>query len=133
MASQQQEQLTSKQQVLRELEEARASLGHHVTLAVKEWNPRTMISHSMERHRLMWMGGAAVAGLVLVRFLFSSRGSNSRRDNLGVTVKNRGLQALLLTPLLAYGRKAALNYGAQMFQSYLQRKVSPNASPTDRV
>lgn len=133
MASQQQEQLTSKQQVLRELEVARASLGRHVTLAVKEWNPRTMLSHSLERHRTLWMGGAAVAGLFLVRFIFSSGRSNYGRDNLGGAAKNRGLMALLLTPLLAYGRKAALSYGAQMFQSYLQRKVSPNASPADRV
>lgn len=134
MAFQQQAQLTPKQQVLRDLEAARAALGHHASLAAKDWSPKAMISHSIQRHRLFWIGGAALAGLAAVRLLFiSSSGANYRRDNLGPSAKKSGLLALLLTPLLAYGRKAALNYGAQIFQSYLQQKVSPNTRPPGRV
>ncbi|MGV3661201.1 MAG: hypothetical protein ACO1TE_13525 [Prosthecobacter sp.] len=134
MARQQQAQLTPKQQALQDLEVARAALAHHAALAAKDWNPKAMISHSIERHRMLWIGGAALAGLAAVRlFFFSGGGANYRRDNLGPSAKKSGLLALLLTPLLAYGRKAALNYGAQIFQSYLHQKVSPNARPPGRV
>mgnify|MGYP001430147404 CR=1 FL=1 len=134
MALQQQAQLTPKQQALQDLGAARSALAHHATLAAKEWSPKAMISHSIQRHRTLWMGGAVLAGLAAVRLLFfSGGGANYRRDNLGASAKKSGLWALLLTPLLAYGRKAALNYGAQIFQSYLQQKVSPNARPTGRV
>lgn len=133
MARQQPETLTPKQQALLDLEEARAALARHAALAVREWNPRTVISHSIERHRLWWIGGAAVAGLAAVRLLLFSGRSNNRRDNLDGSAKNRGLLALLLTPLLAYGRKAALNYGARLFQSYIQQKVSPNIRPPGGV
>lgn len=132
MASQSQERLTPKQQVLRELETARASLAHHATMAAQEWSPKAMISHSIQRHRGLWLGGAALVGLAVVRLFFSG-GSNSRRDNSGASATKGGLLALLLTPLLAYGRKAAVNYGAQMVQSYLRQKVSPNAPAADRV
>lgn len=133
MALQPQDQLTPKQQALHDLEVARTALARHATLAVKEWSPRAVISHSIERHRMAWLGGAALAGLAAVRLLFFSGRSNSRRDNPGASATNRGLLALLLTPLLAYGRKAALNYGAQLFQSYLHQKISPNVRPADRV
>lgn len=134
MAIQQQGQLTPKQQALKDLEGARAALAHHAGLAAKDWSPKAMISHSFQQHRMLWIGGAALAGLAAVRLLFiSGSGANYRRDNLGASAKRSGLLALLLTPLLAYGRKAALNYGAQLFQSYLQQKVSPNARPAGRV
>lgn len=134
MALQQQAQLTPKQQALKDLGVARAALAHHATLAARDWSPKAMISHSIERHRAWWIGGAVLAGLAAVRLLFISRGgANYRRDNSGASAKKSGLLALLLTPLLAYGRKAALNYGAQFAQSYLRQKLSPNVRPSGRV
>jgi len=133
MAQPHQEKLTPKQQALRDLEEARASLDWHATHAVEEWHPRTLLARSMEKNRLLWIGGAALAGLALVRFLRFSGSTNYKRDNLGATAKNHGWFALLLAPLFALGRKAVMNHAAQMFESYLHQKVSPNAPPTDRV
>lgn len=124
MARQQQAQLTPKEQALQDLEAARASLAHHATLAAEEWTPRALIARSIEKHRALWIGGAALAGLALVKFAWP----NNQRDNFTTTAKNRGLVALLLGPLIALGRKSILNYGAQWFESYLKQKISPNGN-----
>lgn len=133
MAGQHPQTVTPKQQALQDLEAARAGLAHHAALAARDWSPRAVISHSIERHRLVWLGGAALAGLVAVRLLLFSGRSNSRRDNLDGSAKNRGLLALLLTPLLAYGRKAAMSYGARLLQSYVHHKISPNIRRSGEV
>jgi hypothetical protein len=122
MARQQQEQLTSKQQVLRDLEAARASMAHHATQAAEEWTPRAILTRSFEKHRSLWIGGMALAGLTLTQ-LFRSSG---RRGNFAAAAKNRGFFALLLAPFLSLGRKTLLDYGAQMFESFLRQKISPN-------
>jgi len=122
MARQQQEQLTPKQRVLRDLEVARASLAHHATQAAEEWTPRALISRSFEKHRSLWIGGMALAGLALTQ-LFRSGG---RRENFSTAAKNSGLFALLLGPFLALGRKALLEHGTQWFESFLHQKISPN-------
>jgi hypothetical protein len=122
MARQQQEQLTPKQRVLRDLEAARASLAHHATQAAEEWTPRALIMRSFEKHRSLWIGGMALAGLALTQ-LFRSGG---RRENFSVAAKNRGLFALLLGPFLSLGRKTLLDYGTQWFESFLRQKISPN-------
>lgn len=133
MARQQQEQLTPKQQVLRDLEEARAALARHAVLAAEEWSPRAMIARSMVKHRALWVGGAALAGLALMKFLRSGAESHNGRDNFFTAAKNRGLLALLLSPLLALGRKALLSHGAEWLESFLHQKISPNAPPSNQV
>jgi hypothetical protein len=126
MASQQQERLTPKQQALRDLEDARASLAHHASHAVEEWSPRAILTRSVEKHRAIWIGGAALAGLALLKIIWPSSGSSHKHDSFLAGAKSRGLFALLLSPLLAFARKSALNYGTQLFETYLRHKVSPN-------
>lgn len=126
MARQQQERLTPKQQALRDLEDARASLAHHASLAIEEWSPRALLTRSVEKHRTLWIGAAAIAGAALLKFFWPSGDSHSKHDNFFASTKNRGLFALLLSPLLALARKSVLNYGSQLFETYLRQKVSPN-------
>ncbi|WP_395740239.1 hypothetical protein [Prosthecobacter sp.] len=126
MAGQQQERLTPKQQALRDLEDARASLAYHASHAAEDWSPKAIFTRSVEKHRAVWLGAAALAGVALLKSLWPSGGGGSRHEGHFAGVKNRGLFALLLSPLLAFARKSALNYGAQMFESYLRQKVSPN-------
>ncbi len=133
MAQPQQERLTPKQQALRDLEEARFSLDWHAAHAVEEWSPRALLARSMQKNRLLWIGGAALGGLALMQLLRFSVSANNRRDNLNAPAKNLGWLALLLGPLVTLGRKTIMNHAAQLFESYLHQKVSPNATTTDRV
>lgn len=133
MALPQQERLTPKQQALRDLEEARASLAHHASLAAEEWSPRALITRSFEKHRVKWIGAAALTGLALMKFAWPSSISNKGRDNFTSSAKNRGLFTLILSPILALGRKSLLNYGSQLLESYLYQKVSPNTPDSDTV
>lgn len=134
MARKSQEQLTPKQQVLRDLEEARASMALHATLVAEEWSPSALVARSFTKHRTFWIGGAALAGLALMKLVWPASESDDRRDGFMSAAKNhRGLFALLLSPLLAFGRKAVLNYGSQLFESYLRQKVSPNDPDANTV
>jgi hypothetical protein len=126
MASQQQEPLTPKQQALHDLEYARASLAHHASHAAEEWSPRAIITRSVEKHRALWIGGAAIAGLAVLKSIWPSRGGHNTHDNAFIGAKNRGWLALLLSPLLALARKSVLNYGSQLVETYLRQRVSPN-------
>lgn len=125
MAGQQQERLSPKQIVLRDLELARASLAHHTVLVAEEYSPRAMVARSFERNRVLWIAGAAVAGLIGIKLLLPSR-QDIERDIVSAPVKNRGLLSLLSVPLLALGRKAVMSYGTQFIQSYLGRQQPPN-------
>jgi len=125
MAGQQQERLSPKQIVLRDLELARASLAHHTALVAEEFSPRAMVARSFERNRVLWIAGAAAAGLIGIKLLLPSR-QDIERDIVSAPVKNRGLLSLLSVPLLALGRKAVMTYGTQFIQSYLGRQQPPN-------
>ena len=129
MARQQQEQLTPKQRVLRDLEAARASLANHATQAAEEWTPRALMSRSFEKHRSLWIGGMALAGLALTQLLRSG----GRRENFTATAKNSGLVALLLGPFLALGRKTLIEHGTRWFESFLHQKISPNAPNAEKI
>jgi len=133
MARQQQEQLTPKQQALRDLEDARASLAHHAAHAVEEWSPRAVITRSVEKHRALWIGGAAVAGLAVLKVVWPSRGPARYPEASLSGAQRSGLFALLLSPLLGLARKSLMNYGTQLFETYLRQKISPNVPDSEAV
>lgn len=133
MARQNQKRLTPKQQALEDIEAARASLAQHAALAAEEWNPRAVITRSISKHSAMWLGGAVVAGLAVIKLVWPSNHSNNRRDNFNAKAKNRGLFTLLLGPLLALGRQTAIDYAAHFLESQLPQKVSPNTSDAGSV
>lgn len=132
MARQQTGQLTPKQQALRDLEDARVSLAHHATLAAAEWSPRAMVTRSFEKHRALWLGGATLAGLIVMRLAWPS----ARADGGGSSSRGAGRAWLpfLLSPVIGLVRKNALGYASRLIESYLhQRQVSPNAPDTEAV
>lgn len=133
MARQQQEQLTPKQQALRDLEDARASLAHHAAHAVEEWSPRALITRSVEKHRALWIGAAAVAGLAVLKAVWPSRGTSRHPEGSLSGAQRSGLFALLLSPLLGLARKSLMNYGTQLFETYLRQKISPNVPDSEAV
>ena len=133
MASPQQERLTPKQQAVHDLEHARASLAHHAAHAAEEWSPRAIFTRSVEKHRAVWIGVAAIAGLAVLKSVWPWRGAHHPSNDSFNSVKRSGLMALLLSPLLALARKSLLSYGSQWFETYLHQKISPNAPESAAV
>jgi hypothetical protein len=133
MAHTQQERLTPKQQALRDLEEARGSLAYHASHAAEEWSPKALITRSVEKHRALWIGAASVAGLAVLKAVWPSRGAAQRHAGSLSGAQRSGLFALLLSPLLGLARKSLLNYGTQIFETYLRQKISPNAPDSEIV
>lgn len=132
MAGQHHQRLTPKQLALRDLESARVELSRQIDLVAKEWNPRAVMTRSFERYRVAWIGGAAVAGLAALKFLMPSpTRTHDPHDELGDAPRgwgrSNGALAMLLMPLLAMGRKAAMNYGMQFVQSWLQKRAAEPA------
>lgn len=128
-----QQEVTPKQQALLDLEDVRAALARHASLAVEEWSPRAVLTRSFEKHAVLWISGAAVAGLILVRVVRTP--PMAREDISSSPTRNRSLLTLLLGPLYALVRKSAAGYASQWFQSYLQRHrpVSPDESGDNTV
>jgi len=133
MASQQQEQLNAKQQAVLDLEAARASMAQHGLLVVEEWSPRALLGRSFEKHRVWWLSGALVAGLLIIRGFRSSPPNYNGPDKVITTAKNRRLFAFILGPALALGRRKLVDHGTRLLESYFSHKFSPNASASKEV
>ncbi len=119
--------LTAKQQALRDLDEARTLLGTHVHLASEAWNPRELLRQSVQKHVWIWVAAAGAGGLLLWRVLMPSRRGKFDRDISHASDKKIGITALLMQPLLAMARQAALKHGSQFLQTYLTNQFSKHA------
>ena len=133
MAHRQQEQVTAKQQALADLEAARASLAHHGHLAAEEWSPRAVIGRTFEKHRIWWLSGAVVAGIIAIRALRPAVSPHNGRDNPISTAKNRAFLSFLMGPLIALGRRRVLDQATRIFESYFHQHFSPNTSASKEV
>ena len=134
MAGQHLQRLTPKQLALRDLEVARAELARETGLVAEEWSPRAVMARSFERYRMVWIAGAAVAGLAALKLITSSGRSADSDDGLKAGSRSLGgsggLIGMLSVPLLAMGRKAMMNYGMQFVQSWLQKRAEEPAPAT---
>jgi hypothetical protein len=133
MASHRQESLTPKQQALHDLEYARASLAHHAAHAAQEWTPQAIFTRSVQKHRAVWIGAAAIAGLAVLKAILPSRGGPPPSGGSFSNAKRSGMLALLLSPLLALARRSVMSYGTQWVETYLRQKLSPNAHHSETV
>lgn len=133
MARSKQEQVTAKQQALADLEAARAALAHHGHLVAEEWSPRAVIGRSFEKHRVWWLSGAVVAGIIAIRALRPAVSINNGRDKPVASAKNRALLSFLVGPVMALGRRRLLDQATRIFESYFHQHFSPNASSTKEV
>ncbi len=116
--------LTAKEQALKDLDVARALLGNHLHLATEELNPRVILRRSLREHTWVWIAGAGIGGLLLVRSLLPSRAPKFGRDNFDASATKSGLIALILSPMLVMARQAAVKYGTEFLQSYLTQHLS---------
>lgn len=133
MSHQPQESLTPKQQALHDLEEARGALAHHAGHVAEEWNPKAIVTRSVQKHRAVWLGAAVIAGAAVLKLVWPSGGAGHRHEPYLSESKSRGLLALLLSPLIGLARKSIMHYGTQWVENYLQSKVSPNEQDSQAV
>lgn len=114
-----------KRQVIAELELARADLFFETRQAKIDWNPVTLTKRSIERHKIAWIAGAAVAAFIVVRLVLPPK---IRSDKSGDSGRKRGLAVLLGGLLFKAARSAALNYAAKHFkahaETYLHSKLN---------
>ena len=82
-----------KRQLLLELDSARAELTHESRLARTEWNPATLARRSLEKHKLAWVIGGVVAGLVIVRLILPPK---FRSDKFGGSDTKRGFSGMAM-------------------------------------
>lgn len=127
------QQVNAKEQALHDLQAARVALAHHGRLAAEEWSPRAVIGRSFEKHRIWWLSGALVAGIIVIRGLRSPVSANNGRDIPVAAAKNRTLWSFVLGPAIALGRRKMLDQATQIFESYFKHKFSPNTSPSKEV
>lgn len=125
--------MTAKQQAIADLEAARAALAHHGHLAAEEWSPRAVVARSFEKHRIWWISGAVVAGMIAIRALRPAVSPHNGRDNPSAAAKNRAFLSFLLGPIIALGRRRVLDQATRIFESYFHQHFSPNTSPTKEV
>lgn len=116
--------LTPKQKAIRDLEVARSALGHYLHAASTDWNPKAIVQRSVKNHRWAWISGAAVGGILLIRFLIPRGPRKFERDNSGASATKSGLIALILGSVITMARQAALKSATQFFQTYLHQYLS---------
>jgi hypothetical protein len=125
--------MTAKQQAIKDLERARTLLGAHLHLATEDLNPKVIITRSVREHPWIWVGAAALGGLLLVRSLMPSSHRKIERDNLGTSATKGGLIALILSPVLGMVRQEAWKYGRQFLQTYLTQHLSQHEGERPRA
>lgn len=125
--------MTPKQQALKDLDHARTLLASHVHLASEEYSPKAIAQRSWKEHPWIWIGTAAVTGLLLVRNLMPSPKAKFERDNFGASATKGGLIALILSPMLGMVRQAAWKYGSQFLQTYLTQHFSRHEGERPRA
>jgi hypothetical protein len=115
--------LTPKELAVHDIEVARGALGEHLYQAAAEFSPRTIVSRSIQDHRWLWIGAAAIGGLALVRLFIPAR-RKIERDNHVSTATKSGLIALILAPMLGMARRTALTYATNYAKGYLTKYLS---------
>jgi len=113
-----------KQRLVQQLAYARAGLVVEAALAKEQFRPLAIVTRSLTNHKVYWLAGTAVAGLILVRLLFPPK---IRSDISGKTARKRGVSGLLRGAVMAFAQRSALRWVQDHYQdqilSYLPRSV----------
>jgi len=117
-----------KRQIIAELELARSALFTETKRAQADWNPVTLATRSFQKHKVAWIVGGAVTGLIVVRLLFPPK---IRSDKFGGSDKKRGFSGFLSGLVFKAARNAAINYATTHFkdqaENYLHSMLNRQA------
>ncbi len=122
-----------RDQALANLAGARLSLHDDVARMRTQWSPKTLIQHSVERHKTAYIVGAVVVGLLVTKLLFSGGRENSR-DSSVKTARKRTLASLMLAGLWSVARGPLMGIAQErllpVILPYITQYFSP--PPPDR-
>lgn len=110
-----------KRQLLLELDSARAELANESRLARTEWNPATLARRSLEKHKLAWIVGGVVTGLVVIRLIFPPK---FRSDKFGGSDTKRGFSGMMSGLFFTVARRAAMNFATTHLKDHLQNYLA---------
>jgi hypothetical protein len=117
-----------KRRIIAELELARADLFKETRRAQVDWNPVTLAQRSLQKHKVLWLIGGAVTGLILVRLVFPPK---IRSDKSGGSDRKRGFSGIFGGLLFKAARTAAFNYATKHFkdqaETYLHSMLNRQA------
>lgn len=133
MPAQQPDRRELKRQLLVDLDRARLAVVVHSEETVRQLSPAAMVERSFQKHRVVWIAGAAVAGVVALRFLFSPRAPKIERDNFLKSGTKAGLFRLLAAPLLNVGKKAAVDFATQYFKNRFKQPFPTSDRESDVI
>jgi len=108
-----------KQRALLALEDSRRALTGEMSRVSVLWHPKQFLQASVQKHRIAYIIGAALAGFVALRVLLMPR---TRSTGGRLT----GIMGALLWPLL---RGPALQFAGRYLSSYLPQFFPPSQPP----
>lgn len=133
MPGREHERTELKRRAMVDLDRARAGLAVHSKRAAEAWSPVTIVERSLKKHRIAWMAGAAVAGLVALRLMMPRTVAKNERDKSAKSGTKGRLFRLLSDSLIAAGRKAAVNYATRYFQNQFKQPFPSSVREDDET
>lgn len=111
-----------KQRLVAQLQESRLALSMEAEKAREQYSPAALASRSLQKHKIAWIVGGAVAGLVAIRLLLPSK--NNRSDISGKTATKRGFSGVLSGIAKTFVQRAALNYAKDHLQAHFKDSLN---------
>jgi hypothetical protein len=102
-----------KQRLLQELNHARVELQTHSQLAREELSPAALVSKTVAQHKLAWIIGGTVTGLLLIRIILPAK---NRSDNSSRPDKTSWLSGIFKSVASTLAKRAA----TQLASHYLK-------------
>jgi hypothetical protein len=110
-----------KQRLVAELRDARLGLAQESKAARDHYRPTAIAARSFQQHKIGWIIGGTIAGLLAVRLLLPTK---NRSDISGKSAKKRGFSGLLSGIALTLAQRAAMNYAKDHLQNHFKDTFS---------
>ena len=106
-----------KRQLVEELESARAGLAQETRLAQTHLSPAAIVQRNVEKHKVAWIVGGVVVGVVIVRLLLPPK---IRSDKSSQSDKKRGVSGVLRSLAFTVAQRAAMNFAKDHFKDHFK-------------
>lgn len=116
-----------KQRAVRALEDSRRLLTDELSRASVFLHPRRLIEDNVRKHRVAYLIGGALAGLVTLRLLFAPRAAASSSSGSSFKGRLMGLLGTAMWPML---KGPAMAFAGRYLNAYLHQ-IFPSSQPPE--